>query len=72
MLFCLFSKFTSLLEISGSMLGLSVKTNSFQLKHISKRSTLSDTHKKKDVLVFENIYHQLLKQCGGFLSDSQI
>jgi hypothetical protein len=28
--------------------------------------------KKKDVLVFENIYHQLFKQYGGFLSDSRI
>src|SRR5690606_28113353 len=29
-------------------------------------------NKKRDVLVFENIYHQLLKQYGGFLSDSRI
>ena len=54
------------------MLSFSCKTNSFKLKHISKRSTLSDANKKSDVLVFENIYHQLLKQNGGFLSDSLI
>jgi IS4 transposase len=54
------------------MLGLSGKTSSFQLNHIPKRSTLSDANKKRDVLVFENIYHQLLKQYGGFLSDSRI
>ena len=52
------------------MLSFSRKTNSFQLKHIPKRSTLSDANKKRGVLVFENIYHQLLKQNGGFLSDS--
>jgi len=72
MLFCSFSKCTSLREISGAMLGLSGKTNGFQLNHIPKRSTLSDANKKRDVLVFENIYHQLLKQYGGFLSDSRI
>jgi hypothetical protein len=72
MLFCSFSKCTSLREISGAMLGLSGKTSSFQLNHIPKRSTLSDANKKRDVLVFENIYHQLLNQYGGFLSDSRI
>ncbi|MFC6248311.1 IS4 family transposase, partial [Flavobacterium psychroterrae] len=72
MLFCSFSKCTSLREISGAMLGLSGKTSSFQLNHIPKRSTLSDANKKRDVLVFENIYHQLLRQYGGFLSDSRI
>jgi hypothetical protein len=72
MLFCSFSKCTSLREISGAMLGLSGKTSSFQLNHIPKRSTLSDANKKRDVLVFENIYHQLLKHYGGFLSDSRI
>jgi IS4 transposase len=72
MLFCSFSKCTSLREISGAMLGLSGKTSSFQLNHIPKRSTLSDANKRRDVIVFENIYHQLLKQYGGFLSDSRI
>lgn len=72
MLFCSFSKCTSLREISGAMLGLSGKTESFELNHIPKRSTLSDANKKRDVLVFENIYHGLLKQYGHFLSDSRI
>ena len=72
MLFCAFSKCTSLREISGAMLGLSGKTAGFQLNHIPKRSTLSDANKKRDVLVFENIYHGLLKQYGTFLSDSRI
>src|SRR5690554_5434102 len=72
MLFCSFSKCTSLREISGAMLGLSGKTESFQLNHIPKRSTLSDANRRRDVLVFENIYHQLLKQYGHYLSDSRI
>ncbi|MGB6093241.1 MAG: DUF4372 domain-containing protein, partial [Moheibacter sp.] len=56
-LFCSFSKCTSLREVSGAMLGLSGKRESFQLSHIPKRSTLSDANKKRDVLVFENIYN---------------
>lgn len=72
MLFCSFSKCTSLREVSGAMLGLSGKTSGFQLKHIPKRSTLSDANKKRDVSVFGNIYHRLLKQYGVFLSDSRI
>lgn len=72
MLFCSFSKCTSLREISGAMLGLSGKTSSFQLNHIPKRSTLSDANQRRGVLVFENIYHQLLRQYSGCLSDSRI
>jgi hypothetical protein len=37
MLFCSFSKCTSLRKISGAMLGLSRKTSSFQLNHIQKK-----------------------------------
>ncbi len=72
MLFCAFSKCTSLREISGAMLGLSGKTSGFQLNHIPKRSTLSDANKRRDVSVFENIYHALLKRYGRVLSDSRI
>jgi len=72
MLFCSFSKCTSLREISGAMLGLSGKTSHIQLSHIPKRSTLSDANRKRNVDVFENIYHQLLKQYSSVLSDSRI
>lgn len=72
MFFCSFSKCTSLREVSGAMLGLSGKTSGFQLSHIPKRSTLSDANRKRDVLVFENIYHGLLRQYGKFISDSRI
>ncbi|CAN5362300.1 hypothetical protein BH09BAC6_BH09BAC6_01090 [soil metagenome] len=72
MLFCSFSKCTSLREISGAMLGLSGKTAHFQLNQIPKRSTLSDANKNRSVQVFENIYHELLKQYSSVLSDSRI
>jgi len=72
MLFCSFAKCNSLREVSGAMLGLSGKTENFQLNHIPKRSTLSDANKKRKVEVFEDIYNKLLFEYGSVLSDSRI
>ena len=72
MLFCSFAKCNSLREVSGAMLGLSGKTDHFQLKHIPKRSTLSDANKNRKVEFFEDIYNKLLNQYGSVLSDSRI
>ena len=54
------------------MLGLSGKTENFQLNHIPKRSTLSDANKNRNVEVFAEIYQKLLKEYGSVLSDSRI
>lgn len=72
MLFCSFAKCNSLREVSGAMLGLSGKTESFQLSHIPKRSTLSDANKNRKVEFFEEIYNKLLHEYGSVLSDSRI
>lgn len=72
MLFCSFAKCNSLREVSGAMLGLSGKTESFQLSHIPKRSTLSDANKNRKVEFFEDIYNKLLREDGSVLSDSRI
>ena len=72
MLFCSFAKCNSLREVSGAMLGLSGKTESFQLNHIPKRSTLSDANKNRKVAFFEEIYNKLLHQYSSVLSDSRI
>jgi hypothetical protein len=72
MLFCSFAKCNSLREVSGAMLGLSGKTESFQLHHIPKRSTLSDANKNRKVDFFEEIYNKLLQEYGSVLSDSRI
>jgi predicted RNA-binding protein with RPS1 domain len=72
MLFCSFAKCNSLREVSGAMLGLSGKTESFQLSHIPKRSTLSDANKNRKVEFFEEIYNKLLHEYGSALSDSRI
>jgi hypothetical protein len=72
MLFCSFAKCNSLREVSGAMHGLSGKTESFQLSHIPKRSTLSDANKNRKVDFFEEIYNKLLHEYGSVLSDSRI
>jgi len=72
MLFYSFAKCNSLREGSGAMLGLSGKTENFQLFHIPKRSTLSDANKNRKVEFFEEIYNKLLHQYDSVLSDSRI
>lgn len=72
MLFCSFAKCTSLREVSGAMLGLSGKTQHFQLNHIPKKSTLADANQRRDADVFGMIYNGLLKKYGNVLSDSRI
>jgi hypothetical protein len=72
MLFCVLGKCNSLREVCGAMLGLKGKTKHFALKHLPRRSTLSDANKLRTHEVFEFIYHQLLKQYKHVLSDSRI
>ena len=72
MFFCSFAKCNLLQEESGVMLGLSGKTEIFQLSLIPKRSALSDANKKRKIEVFEDIYNKLLFHYGSVLSDSLI
>jgi hypothetical protein len=72
MLFCSFAKCTSLREVSGAMLGLSGKTNHFQLEHIPKKSTLGDANQRRDADVFGIIYNELFRKYGHIFSDSRI
>jgi hypothetical protein len=72
MLFGSFAQCSSLREISGAMLGLSGKTQHFQLENLPYRSTLSDANKRRSSDVFCAIYNALLQQYGYLLSDSRI
>lgn len=71
MLFATLSHCSSLREISSAMLGLKGKTEHFKLKSIPYRSTLSDANRRRDELVFAQIYYNLLNFYRKFLSDSQ-
>ncbi len=72
MLFCSFAKCSSLREVSGAMLGLSGKTNHFQLDHIPRKSTLGDANQRRNADVFGIIYNELLLKYGHHISDSRI
>jgi hypothetical protein len=72
MLFCSVAKCVSLREVCGAMLGLSGKTEHFQLNHIPKKSTLADANERRDVEVFGKIYESLLKKYSHVFSDSRI
>lgn len=72
MVFCVFSKCSSLREVSGAMLGLSGKTKHFKLEHIPYRSTLSDANKRRSSDFFADIYRGLLKKYQHLISDSRI
>ena len=72
MLFCVMGRCNSIREVCGAMLGLKGKTNHFELRHLPKRSTLSDANKLRTHEVFEFIYHGLLKQYKDIISDSRI
>jgi hypothetical protein len=54
-LFCSFTKCNSLRQVFGEIFGLSVKTDSFKLSQIPKRSTLYDANKNRKVKLFEDI-----------------
>lgn len=71
MLFCVFAKCSSLREVAGAMLGLSGKTNHFQLSHIPYRSTLSDANSRRSADFFSGVYHDLLREYQHIISDSR-
>ena len=71
MLFSSFAHCTSLREVSASMLGLKGKTKHFQLKHIPYKSTLTDANKRRNQLVFQDIYYHLLEEYRSVISDSR-
>jgi hypothetical protein len=71
MLFSTFANCTSLREVAASMLGLKGKMSHFQLKHIPYRSTLSDANKRRNHLVFQDVYYSLLKEYHTIISDSR-
>lgn len=71
MLLCIGSNSTSLREVCTNLLGLEGKLKHIKLKQPPKKSTLSDTNKRRSATVFEQIYYSLLSYYNSVLSDSQ-
>lgn len=72
MLYSVMSNCCSLREVAGAMPGLSGKVKHFQLKHIPRRSTLSDANSKRSHEVFGKIYQKLPEHYKPVLSDSRL
>lgn len=72
MLYSVLSGCNSLRQISGIMLGCQGRINHLGLDYFPKRSTLSDANKNRKSAVFGEIYNDLFRQFGSFLSDSRM
>ena len=71
MLFGTFSHCSSLREICGAMMGLKGKLEHFGLERVPRRSTLSDSNRRRSSEFFSQLYYGLFKRYGSILSDSR-
>jgi hypothetical protein len=60
----------SLRELCGGTVSYGDKIAHCQFKYSPKRSTISDANKRRDCVVFEDIYYDLVKEYLPALSDS--
>ena len=72
MLYSIFEGVSSLREAVIGMLANSGKINHLGLDYMIKRSTLSDSNKRRPSKVFEEIYMQIYNDNKQFLSDSRL
>lgn len=72
MLYSSFQHCTSLREVSTGMTACEGRLQSLNVKHFTRRSTLSDANERRSADVFEAIYHKVYAQASTFLSDSRM
>lgn len=72
MLFGVFSHCTSLREVCGAMMGLKGKLEHFGLSKVPRRSTLSDSNRRRTTKFFALLYYGLLQRYRTVLSDSRL
>lgn len=72
MLFSSLSQCNSLREVVAGCLGLLGKKEQIGLKHLPRKSTLSDANAQRTPKVFELIYQKLLKKYRQFITDSRL
>ena len=72
MLFSSLSQCNSLREVVAGCLGLLGKKEQIGLKHLPRKSTLSDANSVRTPKVFEMIYQSLVKQYRQFITDSRL
>lgn len=72
LLYGVFSYCNGLRELCEGMLACEGKLAHLGLNKAPARSTLSDANSKRNYLVFEHIYFELVRKYHGFISDSRL
>lgn len=72
MLYSSFHNCRSIREVVTGMMACQHKLEHLGITDYAKRSTLSDSNKRRDSSIFEQIYYSIFKQYSSFLSDSQL
>lgn len=70
MMFAVMSGCNSLREVESIILACEGKINHLGLKYFPRRSTLSDSNKKRKSIVFKDIYESIYRRYHQLLSDS--
>ncbi|UII25900.1 IS4 family transposase [Fulvivirga maritima] len=72
MLYCCFSGASALRELTTGLLACQNKLIHLGIQFIPRRSTLSDSNKKRSSIVFADIYMKLFKKYRHLLPDSRL
>ncbi len=72
MLYCIFSRCTSIREVQAGLELCNGKLNHLNLARVPARSTLSDGNKKRNSEVFGSLYQSLFQKYKHIISDSRL
>ncbi len=72
MLYACFEKCTSLREVTTGLMACHYKLRHLGLKHVPRRSTLSEANEKRDEALFADIYHDLYRHYFRHFPDSRL
>lgn len=72
MLYCIFSRCTSIREVQAGLELCNGKLNHLNLERVPARSTLSDGNKKRSSEVFGSLYQSLFQKYKHIISDSPL
>ena len=72
MLYCSYQHCSSIREITTGMSACEGRLQSLNIKHLPKKSTFSDSNKRRDAEIFEKIFYKLYSQLSPSLPDSRL
>lgn len=71
MLYAIYNRCTSLREVTTGLLAWDQRIQHIRLKDFPRRSTISDANNRRQAVVFESVYQELLERYQRFLPDSR-